>query len=77
MSETSKKSNTRQELDKLEEQVKSLLRIIERLKQENLSLQEQQDSLVMERANLIKKTELARSRVEAIVTRLKSMEQGT
>ena len=77
MSETSKKSNTRLELDKLEEQVKSLLRIIERLKQENLSLQEQQDSLVMERANLIKKTELARSRVEAIVTRLKSMEQGT
>lgn len=77
MSETSKKSNTRQELDKLEEQVKSLLQIIERLKQENLSLQEQQDSLVMERANLIKKTELARSRVEAIVTRLKSMEQGT
>ena len=77
MSETSKKSNTRQELDKLEEQVKSLLRIIERLKQENLSLQEQQDSLVMERASLIKKTELARSRVEAIVTRLKSMEQGT
>jgi cell division protein ZapB len=77
MSETSKKSNTRQELDKLEEQVKNLLQIIERLKQENLSLQEQQDSLVMERASLIKKTELARSRVEAIVTRLKSMEQGT
>lgn len=70
---------TRQEeidLKKLEFQVDELIRTCERLKSENRSLRGQQESLVTERANLIKKTEVARQRVEAMITRLKSMEQG-
>jgi len=39
-------------------------------------LRNQQDSLVSERANLIEKNEMARTRVEAMINRLKAMEQG-
>lgn len=45
-----------------------------RLKQENKALQEQQTSLVEERAKLIEKNEMARAKVEQMITRLKAME---
>jgi len=75
---TTDKQTPKEELDlkKLEFQVDELIRTCERLKLENRSLRGQQESLVAERANLIKKTEIARSRVEAMITRLKSMEQS-
>ena len=44
------------------------------LKVENSSLRESQSSLMAERSRLIEKNEHARSRVEAIITRLKAME---
>ena len=47
-----------------------------RLKDENASLRARQESLVSERAELIEKTELARNRVEAMISRLKAMEEG-
>ncbi len=65
-----------QELVKLEEQVGSLLAIIERLTRENRSLRTQQDSLAIERAGLLEKHDQVRNRVDAIVTRLKSLENG-
>jgi cell division protein ZapB len=64
------------ELSRLEEQVTSLLQIVERLSQENSSLRAQQDSITNERANLLEKHDQVRNRVDAIVTRLKSMETG-
>ena len=64
------------ELRKLEVRLEELVRTIERLKEENRSLRNQQDSLVSERANLIEKSELARTRVEAMINRLKAMEQN-
>ncbi len=63
-------------LDNLESQVEELLRVCDRLNAENRSLRERQDSLVAERAVLIEKNELARTRVEAMINRLKAMEQG-
>lgn len=69
-------SITEQELRKLETRLEELVSTILRLKDENRSLRHQQDSLVTERAGLIEKNELARSRVEAMINRLKSMEQG-
>ena len=63
-------------LDSLEGRVAELLRLCERLSAENRSLLERQDALVAERAALIEKNELARSRVEAMIGRLKAMEQG-
>jgi cell division protein ZapB len=63
------------DLDRLERQVDDLLLRIERLREENASLRASQEHLVAERADLIEKTELARSKVEAMVARLKSMEE--
>jgi cell division protein ZapB len=65
-----------QELVRLEEQVDTLLTIIERLTRENRSLRTQQDSLAIERAGLLEKHDQVRNRVDAIVTRLKSLENG-
>lgn len=62
------------DLKKLEARTEELIRTCSFLKEENTSLRTRQDSLVAERAALIEKTELARTRVEAMITRLKSME---
>jgi len=64
------------DLDTLERQVEELIRTCGQLREENKSLRVRQDHLVSERAELIEKTELARSRVESMITRLKSMEEG-
>lgn len=61
----------------LEEKVDRLIRICERLEDENRALRDQQNSLIAERATLVEKSELARSRVEAMITRLRGMEAGT
>ena len=47
------------------------------LNNENHSLKTKQQELVREKAKLIEKSDLARTRVEAMITRLKSMEHGT
>ncbi|MDQ3056289.1 MAG: TIGR02449 family protein [Pseudomonadota bacterium] len=49
----------------------------QRLSEENRSLRAQQEQLVGERSQLLAKNEQARSRVEAMITRLKSLEQHT
>ena len=64
------------ELTRLEEQVTGLLETVERLSKENRSLRAQQDTIANERANLLEKHDQGRNRVDAIVTRLKSMETG-
>jgi cell division protein ZapB len=77
MTTNTKDTNTvEQELAHLEEQVGSLLLIIERLTRENRSLRAQQDSLTIERAGLLETHDQVRNRVDAIVTRLKSLESG-
>lgn len=62
------------DLSGLEYRIDELIRVVERLKEENLSLQQKQDALVAERAALLQKNELVRTRVEAMITRLRSME---
>ena len=64
------------DLDTMERQVDELIRTCRRLREENASLRARQEILVGERAELIEKTELARSRVESMISRLKSMEEG-
>ena len=56
-------------LDKLQE-------LVRRLADENRSLRAGQEQLANERAQLINKNELARSRVEAMIHRLKSLENN-
>ena len=65
------------ELNKLEAKVDELIRTCNLLQEENRSLRAQQDHLISERATLVEKTELARNRVEAMISRLKSLETGS
>jgi len=65
------------DLSALESQVDELIQTCDLLTDENRALRDQQSTLVAERAGLIEKSELARSRVEAIIARLKAMEIGT
>jgi cell division protein ZapB len=50
---------------------------VRRLSEENRSLRQQQEQLVGERSALLAKNEQARTRVEAMIARLKSLEQHT
>lgn len=60
----------------LEARLDELIRTCEELTDENRALRDQQSHLMAERAALIEKSELARSRVEAMIARLKAMEIG-
>ncbi|MCK9532642.1 MAG: TIGR02449 family protein [Gammaproteobacteria bacterium] len=59
----------------LERRVDELIRTVERLKDENHLLRANNVELAAEKARLLERTELARSRVEAMISRLKGMER--
>jgi cell division protein ZapB len=63
------------ELKRLEKRLDELVVICHKLQDENESLKTRQDSLTAERATLLQKNEQVRGRVEAMITRLKAMEQ--
>ncbi|MEJ2310090.1 MAG: TIGR02449 family protein [Gammaproteobacteria bacterium] len=62
------------ELSMLEARINELIDACTHLKEENKTLRASQETLVSERASLIEKTEMARNRVEAMISRLKSLE---
>ncbi len=62
------------DLKKLETRVDDLIKAVDRLQQENKTLRDSQTHLMKERTQLIEKTELARTRVENMIKRLKDME---
>jgi len=59
----------------LEEKLEELIQRYTAVQSENSTLKIKQDSLVKEKAKLVEKTNLARTRVEAMISRLKNMEQ--
>lgn len=71
MTENNKES---MDLSALETKVDALIETVTALSAENDVLRQQQASMTLERADLIEKTELARTRVESMISRLKSME---
>ena len=71
-----KPSPTREELKAIATRVDQLIALCQRLAEENRSLRQNQEAMVSERANLLAKNEQARSRVEAMIARLKSLEQN-
>lgn len=64
------------DIDLLERQVDELIRLCHRLQDENTSLRARQEVLMSERGELIEKNEQARSRVEAMLSRLRAMEES-
>ncbi len=66
-----------QMLETLEQQVSALVDTCNYLKEENRLLRAQQERLQEERAALMERNHAARTRVDAIISRLKSLEAHT
>ena len=64
-----------EQLNQLEQQVDELVVITQVLAKENTALRTQQKNWSTERAKLIEKNELAKHRVEAMITRLKTLDR--
>jgi cell division protein ZapB len=64
------------ELLKLEQQIDTLIATVTKLQNENSNLKTDKSSLELERVDLVKKTELAKERVETMIKRLKTMEDA-
>lgn len=64
------------ELKDLEDKLDQLIQQYNSIKEENHTLKTKQEELVKQKAKLLEKTTLARSRVEAMISRLKAMEHG-
>jgi cell division protein ZapB len=65
------------ELRRLEKQIDALLATIGALREENRALRHRQDNLANERASLMQRNEQVRTRVEAMIGRLKTLEHGS
>lgn len=65
-----------EQLDQLARRVDDLIALTELLTNENRALRSQQQQWSQERAKLIEKNQTATTSVEAMITRLKSLERG-
>ncbi len=65
-----------QEITILEDKLKSLTLLCTKLAEDNKSLRTSQQALSAEKATLLEKNNQAKSRVEAMIRRLKTMEKG-
>ncbi len=65
------------DLQSLETQIDALIHISKELADENKVLRESQANLISERATLQEKNALARTHIETMIARLKSMEVGS
>ena len=64
------------DLQALDSRIEKLLHLCEQLANENKLLRDQQVTLISERTTLLEKNALARTRIEAMIERLKAMEMG-
>ena len=65
-----------QSLLSISQRLDRLLELCRTLQDENRSLRHSQEQLATERAQLLARNEQARSRIEAMIMRLKSLEQN-
>ena len=72
----SQKNPPLEEMDVLERRVSELISLTEQLSRENKALRTQQENWSVDRAKLIEKNELAKSRVESMIGRLRALENG-
>lgn len=74
---TESQDNQPLELRELEASLDQLVAQYAAVKNENQSLKVRQDELLSERAKLLEKTNLARTRINDMIERLRAMEQGS
>lgn len=67
-------SKITEQLQDLKLSIDNIKEVIKKIKIENSLLQKQQESLVSEKADLIKKNETAKEQIEAILERIKNIE---
>jgi len=60
-------------LKNVESKVDRLLQLLDRLQVENQALRQRESSLLRERSKLLEKNEMARAKVEGMITRLKNL----
>ena len=65
-----------QTLQPLESKIDELIAFCAHLQQQNEQLKGQESKLLQERSELIEKNQVARQKVESIITRLKSMQES-
>lgn len=65
------------DLDKLEQRVDDLINVCRRLKGENHTLRAAEGELTSAHRRLSEKMQLARTRIEAMIGRLKALERGS
>ena len=63
------------ELNHLEDKIDQLIALVDALEQRQAGMVAEKESWIAERNRLIEKNELARTKVEAMISRLKSLEQ--
>lgn len=61
----------------LEQRVDEFIELCDEYKRHNKSLRTRESQLTEERANLMKKNDMARTKVESMITRLKALEQDS
>jgi cell division protein ZapB len=76
MSDNNNTNAVETELQHLEIRVSELLSLVDQLSDENRALRHRQDSLSTERSALLQKNEQVRTRVEAMIGRLRLLETG-
>tara|TARA_X000000368_G_scaffold364800_1_gene310707 strand:+ start:294 stop:500 length:207 start_codon:yes stop_codon:yes gene_type:complete len=67
-------SKITEQLQDLKLSIDNIKEVMKKIKIKNSLLQQQQESLVSEKADLIKKNEAAKEQIEAILERIKNIE---
>ena len=63
------------DLQTLEQRIDELIALCDELEQRHSSMETERDKWMQERTKLLEKNELAKSKIEAMIMRLKSLEQ--
>lgn len=63
------------EIQKLEDKIDELISLCEELERKHATLEQDRENWLSERTRLLEKNELAKSKVEAMIMRLKALEQ--
>ncbi len=67
-------SKINDQLQSLRTSIENIRKNMDKVEMENALLKKQQESLVSEKADLVKKNELAKTEIQSILNRIKNME---
>ena len=69
-------SKINDQLQNLRMSIENIRRNMDKIQMENSLLKKQQENLVSEKADLVKKNELAKTEIQSILNRIKNMEMN-